>query len=164
MEFTGAQYTQQTSVEGQPVESETDEPDETPATPDELMKIIEALKAGKITYEQAVQILILTLEFEDDAARNLLGSPDDYEKPEPDPVEAPETNAEDETGEDEQTDEPDEETPENDESGGENEPQEPETNSEEENPEENPDEDEEKALEPQAPPGPDKTEDGKGVK
>lgn len=164
VEFTGAQYTQQTSVEGQPVESETDEPDETPATPDELMKIIEALKAGKITYEQAVQILILTLEFEDDAARNLLGSPDDYEKPEPDPVEAPETNAEDETGEDEQTDEPDEEAPENDESGGENEPQEPETNSDEENPEENPDEDEEKALEPQAPPGPDKTEDGKGVK
>lgn len=158
VEYTGAQYTQQQSAEGGPVELEADQ-EETSATPDELMKIIEALKAGKITYEQAVQILILTLEFEDATARELLGTPEDYEKSEPDPVEAPETNAEDETDENEQTDESNEETPENDESGDENEPQEPETNSDEENTEE----DEQKAG-PQAPPGPDKPEDGKGVK
>ena len=107
------------------------------------MKIIEALKAGKITYEQAVQILVLTLEFEDATARELLGAPEDYEKPEPDPVEAPESNAEDETDEDEQTDEETEETPEDEESDDESDPQEPEPDSKE------------KELDSQATPGPD---------
>lgn len=153
VEYTGAQYTQQQSTEGEPVEP-TDQ-EETPATPDELMKIIEALKAGKITYEQAVQILVLTLEFEDATARELLGSSEDYETPEPELTEPPETNTEGQTDEDEQIDEEVEETPENDESDDENEPQEPETNSEDE---------EQRKAGNQGPPGPDKPDERKGVK
>lgn len=153
VEYTGAQYTQQQSTEGGPIEPT--EPEETPATPDELMKIIEALKAGKITYEQAVQILVLTLEFEDATARELLGSSEDYETPEPEPTEPPETNAESQEETDEQIDEPNEEQPENNESGDENEPQEPETTSEDE---------EQRKAGNQGPPGPDKPDERKGVK
>lgn len=75
--YAGSQYVNtlggETIVE--PVEDETIESD-----PDEIIGIIEAIRSGKITYEQGVAIITVTIGYDEDTARALLGNPEDYEE------------------------------------------------------------------------------------
>ena len=100
VQYTGAQYVDTTS-EATPVESETVESD-----PAEIISIIEAIRSGKITYDQGVALITVTIGYDDATARELLGSPEDYETTE-EPVEDdnPEDNNEEQTTEDESTEE-----------------------------------------------------------
>lgn len=99
VEFTGCQY-------GKPVDGKDDsgegEVEETVSTtPAEIITIIEAIRSGKITYDQGVAIITVTIGYEDATARALLGSPEDYETTEEpieeDPEETPEDDNQEET-------------------------------------------------------------------
>ena len=116
--LTGCQYTD-TEGTGDPqaVESETVETD-----PAEIISIIEAIRSGKITYDQAVAIITVTIGYEDATARTLLGSPEDYETPEEPIEEDPEDNPNEENPEEDNTGEdPGEDPGENPEGSGESE-------------------------------------------
>ena len=97
VKYTGCQYT---DIEGDgeevtPVEEETVETD-----PAEIISIIEAIRSGKITYDQGVALITVTIGYDDATARLLLGNPEDYETPEPEePVEDPEEDPEENTDE-----------------------------------------------------------------
>lgn len=107
--YAGSQYVDNTSTgeESTPIEEDTVESD-----PAEIISIIEAIRSGKITYNQGIALITVTIGYDDATARELLGSPNDYETPE-------------EPNEDNSEENPDD----NDE------------NTEEENPEETPNED-----------------------
>lgn len=108
VQYTGAQYTDIDGEETEPTEIIEDE--EVESTPDEIIKIIGNIKNGTITYEQAVQIIIVTIGYDEATARALLGSPEDYE---PDPVPPQlltEPSEEDDTVDNENTDSEEETT------------------------------------------------------
>ena len=102
VQYTGAQYVDTTTGDT-PVESETVESD-----PAEIISIIEAIRSGKITYDQGVALITVTIGYDDSIARELLGSPEDYETTE-EPIEDdnpennPEDNNEETPGEDDST-------------------------------------------------------------
>lgn len=77
VQYTGAQYT---DIDG---EGDTDPeltPEEEPkSTPDELIKIIEAIRSGSLTYDQGVAVMRFSLGYTDAEAREILGSEDDFE-------------------------------------------------------------------------------------
>lgn len=99
--FAGSQYT---DLEGDSTPTPTEE---TIIEVDsaEIISIIDAIRAGKITYDQAVAIITVTIGYDDSTARELLGSPEDYETPEA-PIEDP--------SEDDPEENPDETDPEDD--------------------------------------------------
>ena len=99
VKYAGAQYTQ---LEGdndpQPIEDETVESD-----PAEIIGIIEAIRSGRITYDQGVALITVTIGYDDATARELLGNPEDYETPEEDTNEEnPEDNPDDNADESEE--------------------------------------------------------------
>jgi len=77
VECTGSQYTDGNEVT--PGEEETVESD-----PAEIISIIEAIRSGKITYEQGLAIITVTIGYDEDTARTLLGDPAEFENPEED--------------------------------------------------------------------------------
>jgi len=104
--YAGSQYVDTINT-GEPVavQEETIETD-----PAEIISIIEAIRSGKITYDQGVALITVTIGYDDSTARSLLGNPEDYETPvqeEPtgDPEENPEENQE-ETPTEEDPEEP----------------------------------------------------------
>ena len=109
--YAGSQYVDNTGEEVQAVESETVETD-----PAEIISIIEAIRSGKITYDQGVALITVTIGYDDATARELLGNPGDYETPEEpieeDPETDPENNPEDENSEENPEETPNEEDPE----------------------------------------------------
>lgn len=112
VKYAGSQYTDLESEGVTPVTEETIESD-----PAEIISIIESIRSGKITYDQGVALITVTIGYDDATARQLLGNPEDYEEPieedpEADPEENPEDNAEEDTTEEENP----EETPEDEES------------------------------------------------
>jgi hypothetical protein len=88
--YAGSQYVDNTGGEVLAVESETVESD-----PAEIISIIEAIRSGKITYDQGVALITVTIGYDDSTARELLGSPEDYKTPE-EPIEE---NPEEDNGE-----------------------------------------------------------------
>lgn len=103
VQYTGMQYTQANqTTELDHVEDEVVE-----STPDEIVSIVEAIRNGTLTYEQAVAVVTITIGYDDATARQLLGDPTDYEEPE-------QTQTEENT-EDDPTDDQTEETSEGDE-------------------------------------------------
>ena len=119
VKYTGCQYTdiEGTGEEVTPVEETTVETD-----PAEIISIIEAIRSGKITYDQGVALITVTIGYDDATARELLGNPEDYETPEPveDPEETPEENTDEESGEESEESE-EETTAEEDEDSGDSE-------------------------------------------
>lgn len=101
VDCTGAQYvkTEEETVVAEGVEIvESD--------PAEIISIIEAIRSGKITYNQAIALITVTIGYDDATARELLGNEDDYEVVEEEPIEEdPEDNPEDDP------DDPNEEEP-----------------------------------------------------
>ena len=98
VKYAGSQYVNTEGTgEATPVETETVESD-----PAEIISIIEAIRSGKITYDQGVALITVTIGYDDATARALLGNPEDYETPEEpveDPEESPEENTDEESGE-----------------------------------------------------------------
>ena len=96
VQYTGCQYTdigiEGESEENTPVVEETVESD-----PSEIISIIDNIRSGKITYEQAVTIITVIIGYDESTARALLGNPEDYETPE-EPIE----EDQDDTGEESQ--------------------------------------------------------------
>ena len=90
--YAGSQYVDNTEGEVSAVETETIETD-----PAEIISIIEAIRSGKLTYEQGIALITVTIGYDDATARQLLGNPEDYE-----PAEVPEQleNPEEETPDD----------------------------------------------------------------
>ncbi len=101
--YAGSQYTELEGDNVTPVEEETVKTD-----PAEIISIIEAIRSGKITYDQGVALITVTIGYDDSTARSLLGSPEDYETPEEPVEEDPENNPE----EDNPEETPNEEDPE----------------------------------------------------
>lgn len=92
--YAGSQYT---DLEGEgvtPVVEETVKTD-----PAEIISIIEAIRSGKITYDQGVALITVTIGYDDETARELLGNEDDYETTEEPVEEDPENNPEDDNPE-----------------------------------------------------------------
>ena len=103
VKFAGTQYvkTEEETVVAEEVENvESD--------PTEIMSIIEAIRSGKITYDQGVALITVTIGYDEATARLLLGNEEDYETPE-EPIEEP-TETEDETEETDEEETPTEET------------------------------------------------------
>jgi HK97 family phage portal protein len=107
VKYTGSQYMDNTEGDAQAVEAETVETD-----PAEIISIIDAIRSGKITYDQGVALITVTIGYDDTTARELLGNPEDYETPE-EPIEE---DLENDTGEDPAEETPNEEEPEESES------------------------------------------------
>lgn len=110
VEYTGCQYGK--TVEGvesdpEPVEAETVETD-----PAEIISIIDAIRSGKITYDQGVALITVTIGYDDATARELLGNPEDYEpEPVPDQLQEPEETPNEENPEDNPEENSEEEIP-----------------------------------------------------
>lgn len=103
VQYTGSQYvtSEPTQVVEESVESD----------PNEIIGIIEAIRAGKITYEQALSVITVTIGYDEATARALLGKPEDYEESqEPQEPQEPDESEEDETSNDEESDEEESET------------------------------------------------------
>lgn len=107
--YAGSQYVDNTGEDTPEVVEETIETD-----PAEIMSIIEAIRSGKITYEQGLAIITVTIGYDDTTARELLGNPDDYETPEEPIEEDPENNPEEESEEETPNEEDPEEESEDD--------------------------------------------------
>lgn len=88
--YAGSQYVDNTGGDV-PVAEVTETVETDPA---EIISIIDAIRSGKITYDQGVALITVTIGYDDATARELLGSPEDYETPEEpieeDPAENPE--------------------------------------------------------------------------
>lgn len=113
--YAGSQYTNLEGSDTTPVVEETVESD-----PNEIIGIIDAIRSGKITYDQGVALITVTIGYDDAIARELLGNPEDYEVVEEEPIEEdpeenPDDNPEDTTEEDTEEDS-EEDTPSEDES------------------------------------------------
>ena len=92
VKYAGTQYvdTESENNDSTPIQEETVESD-----PSEIISIIEAIRSGKLTYEQGVAIITVTIGYDDSTARSLLGSPEDYEtKEEPVEEENPDNSGE----------------------------------------------------------------------
>jgi hypothetical protein len=77
VQYTGAQYT---DIDGEGDTDPEPTPEEEPkSTPDELIKIIEAIRSGSLTYDQGVAVMRFSLGYTDAEAREILGSEDDFE-------------------------------------------------------------------------------------
>lgn len=105
--YAGSQYVK--TEEDPVVVEETVETD-----PAEIISIIDNIRSGKITYDQALALITVTIGYDDTTARQLLGDPGDYEPEEiseqlQDPEENPENNEEN-PEEDPDSDETEEET------------------------------------------------------
>lgn len=88
--YAGSQYTN-TGTETV-VAEETVETD-----PAEIISIIDSIRSGKITYDQGVALITVTIGYDDATARQLLGNPEDYEPAEvPEQLENPEETEENE--------------------------------------------------------------------
>jgi HK97 family phage portal protein len=74
--YAGSQYTDLNGEENTPVAEETVETD-----PAEIISIIEAIRSGKISYDQGVALITVTIGYNEAIARELLGNPEDYEDP-----------------------------------------------------------------------------------
>lgn len=107
--YAGSQYTDtETTVD--PIKEDTT----VETDPAEIISIIEAIRSGKITYDQGVALITVTIGYEDAIARELLGNPEDYEEPiEEDPDNDPDNESEEDSEEDPEEDPDDnqEETP-----------------------------------------------------
>ena len=114
VKYTGCQYTDIGGDGEDPKEDVTVETD-----PAEIISIIEAIRSGKITYDQGVALITVTIGYDEDTARALLGNPEDYETPEPveDPEENPEENTDEESGEESEESEEETTTEEDEDSG-----------------------------------------------
>lgn len=90
VQYTGSQYT---DIDGNkdPDPIPTEEPR---GTPDELIKIIEAIRSGDLTYDQGVNVLVYSLGYTDAEARAILGAEADFEEPEESTEENPESGSE----------------------------------------------------------------------
>lgn len=127
VEYIGCQYTDIEGLEGEAGEDNPPEEDVTvDSNPAEIMSIIEAIRSGKITYDQGVALITVTIGYSEETARELLGSPEDYETPEPeepveDPEETPEENSDEESGEESDESSEEETTAEEDEDSGDSE-------------------------------------------
>lgn len=102
VQYTGMQYTQ---TENAPNEQTQDESVE--STPDEIVSIVESIRNGTLTYDQAVAVVTITIGYDETTARQLLGDPSDYEE-----QEQPQTE---ENTDGDQTEDQTDETPESDE-------------------------------------------------
>ena len=71
VQYTGSQYT---DIDGTKTDPEPEPVEDPKATPDELIKIIEAIRSGSLTYDQAVAIMTYSLGYTDAEARDILGS------------------------------------------------------------------------------------------
>lgn len=107
VDCTGSQYTD----EDNPTSEDTVE-----TGPAEIISIIEAIRSGKITYDQGVALITVTIGYDDATARTLLGNPEDYEVEEP-IEEDPEENPDDNPEENNEEETPNEEEPTNEDSG-----------------------------------------------
>lgn len=105
VQYTGCQYTD-LEVEGTetPVIEETVESD-----PTEIINIIDNIRSGRISYEQGIALITITIGYDDATARELLGDPSDYEtieEPiEEEPEDNPDENTEEETPNEDESDE-----------------------------------------------------------
>ena len=106
VEYTGSQYTDNPEGDIEPIESETVD-----TTPAEVLSVINAIRSGVITYEQAVAVVTYTIGYEDSVARQLLGNPEDYEPEEvPEQLQDPENEeTTEETPEDNNEEDPENE-------------------------------------------------------
>lgn len=75
VQYTGAQYT---DLENESDPDPTPEVEEPKATPDDLIKIIEAIRSGQLTYDQGIAVMTYSLGYTDAEARAILGSEDDF--------------------------------------------------------------------------------------
>lgn len=105
VQYAGSQYTDIGGENVTPVEEVAVSTD-----PAEIISIIEAIRSGKITYEQGVAIITVTIGYDDTTARSLLGNEEDYETTEEPIEENPEDNPDDgtQTGEETPDDDPEE--------------------------------------------------------
>ena len=92
--YAGSQYTDLEGEGATPVVEETVKTD-----PAEIISIIEAIRSGKITYDQGVALITVTIGYDDETARELLGNEEDYETTEEPVEDDPENNPEDENPE-----------------------------------------------------------------
>ena len=76
--------------------------------------IIDNIRSGKITYEQGVAIITVTIGYDDATARALLGNPEDYETAE-EPIENTPDNTEETAEENSEEETPSEDNTENEE-------------------------------------------------
>lgn len=109
VKYTGCQYADIEGVEGESAEGETTE-DNAKTDPAEIISIIEAIRSGKIDYNQALALITVIIGYDDATARTLLGNPEDYETPEEDPETDPEENPDDNAEEETTTEEDPEES------------------------------------------------------
>jgi len=124
VKYTGCQYTDIEGVEGEAGEDNPPEETAVESDPAEIISIIEAIRSGKITYEQGIALITVTIGYSDETARELLGNPEDYETPEEpteDPEETPEENTDEESGEESDESSEEETTTEEDEGSGDSE-------------------------------------------
>ncbi len=107
VQYTGSQYTNlDNEEETSEIEEENVETD-----PAEIINIIESIRSGKITYDQALALITVTIGYDEATARSLLGNEEDYEISE-EPIEdeaSPEEAPSEEESEDEETPQEDEE-------------------------------------------------------
>lgn len=105
VQYTGCQYTDLEVEDAEtPVIEETVESD-----PTEIINIIDNIRSGKITYNQAIALITVTIGYDDATARELLGDPSDYETVE-EPIEEetednPDENTEEETPNEDESEE-----------------------------------------------------------
>ena len=126
VQYIGCQYTDIEGLEGEAGEDPPEEDVTVESNPAEIMNIIEAIRSGTITYDQGVALITVTIGYDEDTARTLLGNPDDYETPEPeepaeDPEETPEENTDEESEEESDESSEEETTTEEDEDSGDSE-------------------------------------------
>lgn len=98
VKYAGSQYTQIENGGDEPTEQTEDS-----SNPNEIITIIENVRNGTLTYDQAVALITVTIGYDKPTAEQLLGKREDYEKEDP----QPEENIEDEPPE-ETTEEPSE--------------------------------------------------------
>lgn len=132
VQYTGAQYTEIEETTGSDPEPTEPIEEEPKSSPDELIKIIEAIRSGALTYDQAVAVMVYSIGYTDVEAREILGSEDLFieeneNEPENDDNEVSVGNEEDEPHE--ENDPTPSETENEDESGEENDSEDPEDDS-----------------------------------
>ena len=115
VQYTGCQYTEIEGINDDGDESKTEGDAET--DPGDIISIIESIRSGKLTYDQALAIITIIIGYEENIARSLLGSPENYETSETDPEEDPQDpEGEENPEEDPEPEETPEEDPENNDS------------------------------------------------
>lgn len=75
VQYTGSQYTQLENSQVEPIGDEIIE-----STPDEIVSIIENIRNGTLTYDQAISLITITIGYDEETARQLLGDQNSYEQ------------------------------------------------------------------------------------